>query len=77
MPTSSLQHLQDKDEFYAEAKQKHHLPFQHMCSALQCPTFLQGRSLLITFSKSTYITEQSWCSGRRDLTLNQKIFVSD
>jgi hypothetical protein len=35
--TLSLQYLQDKDEFYAEAKQKHHLPFQHMCSALQCP----------------------------------------
>lgn len=31
--TLSSQHLQGKDECYAEAEQKYHLPFQHMCNA--------------------------------------------
>lgn len=30
--TSSSLHLQDKDEYHAEVKQAHHLPFQYMCS---------------------------------------------
>lgn len=58
--TLNSQHLQDINECYAVAMQKHHLPSQHMCTVLQCPAILHKHTLKEYKQKHSIAKGFSW-----------------